>query len=84
MSHGLVMITLGGNDFVNNYYLVPLSLRSRQFSLPDFVRYLILEYRKVLVVGFLSMDVAISSSCSNSVKFSVPNFCRGCTSWGLV
>ncbi|CAL9165601.1 unnamed protein product, partial [Musa hybrid cultivar] len=49
VSHGLVMITLGGNDFVNNYYLVPLSLRSRQFSLPDFVRYLILEYRKVLV-----------------------------------
>ncbi|RZS18351.1 hypothetical protein BHM03_00050600 [Ensete ventricosum] len=49
VSHGLVMISLGGNDFVNNYYLVPLSLRSRQFSLPEFVRYLILEYRKVLV-----------------------------------
>ncbi|XP_019432857.1 PREDICTED: GDSL esterase/lipase At5g33370-like [Lupinus angustifolius] len=44
----LVLITLGGNDFVNNYYLVPYSARSRQFSLPDYVRYLISEYRKVL------------------------------------
>ncbi|KAL0005329.1 hypothetical protein SO802_012890 [Lithocarpus litseifolius] len=44
----LVLITLGGNDFVNNYYLVPFSARSRQFSLPDYVVYLISEYRKVL------------------------------------
>ncbi|KAK6911278.1 GDSL lipase/esterase, partial [Dillenia turbinata] len=44
----LVLITCGGNDFVNNYYLVPYSARSRQFSLPDYVRYLIVEYRKVL------------------------------------
>uniref|UniRef100_A0ACD5W1T1 Uncharacterized protein n=1 Tax=Avena sativa TaxID=4498 RepID=A0ACD5W1T1_AVESA len=45
----LVLITLGGNDFVNNYYLIPFSLRSRQFSLPDFVRYVISEYKKILV-----------------------------------
>ncbi|XP_062205521.1 GDSL esterase/lipase At5g33370-like [Phragmites australis] len=45
----LVLITLGGNDFVNNYFLVPFSLRSRQFSLPDYVRYLISEYKKILV-----------------------------------
>ncbi|XP_028790327.1 GDSL esterase/lipase At5g33370-like [Neltuma alba] len=44
----LVLITLGGNDFVNNYYLVPYSARSRQFSLPDYVRYLVSEYRKIL------------------------------------
>ncbi|KAL0716447.1 hypothetical protein Bca4012_065769 [Brassica carinata] len=44
----LVLITLGGNDFVNNYYLVPFSARSRQFSLPDYVVYVISEYRKVL------------------------------------
>ncbi|KAL3838541.1 hypothetical protein ACJIZ3_023132 [Penstemon smallii] len=44
----LVLITLGGNDFVNNYYLVPFSARSTQFSLPDYVTYLISEYRKVL------------------------------------
>ncbi|CAL5363122.1 unnamed protein product [Camellia sinensis] len=49
VNQGLVLITLGGNDFVNNYYLVPFSARSRQFSLPDYVRYLISEYRKVLV-----------------------------------
>ncbi|XVF06480.1 hypothetical protein REPUB_Repub06bG0051900 [Reevesia pubescens] len=45
----LVLITVGGNDFVNNYYLIPFSPRSRQFSLPDYVRYLISEYRKLLM-----------------------------------
>ncbi|KAH6802410.1 GDSL-like Lipase/Acylhydrolase superfamily protein [Perilla frutescens var. frutescens] len=48
VNQALVLITLGGNDFVNNYYLVPFSARSRQFSLPDYVRYLISEYQKVL------------------------------------
>ncbi|KAK4772619.1 hypothetical protein SAY86_014394 [Trapa natans] len=48
VSQALVLITLGGNDFVNNYYLVPFSARSRQFSLPDYVVYVISEYRKVL------------------------------------
>lgn len=47
----LVLITLGGNDFVNNYYLVPYSARSRQYSLPDYVVYLISEYRKILNVS---------------------------------
>ncbi|GFZ14507.1 GDSL-like Lipase/Acylhydrolase superfamily protein [Actinidia rufa] len=49
VNSALVLITLGGNDFVNNYYLIPFSARSRQFSLPDYVTYLISEYRKVLV-----------------------------------
>ncbi|KAB2629925.1 GDSL esterase/lipase [Pyrus ussuriensis x Pyrus communis] len=48
VNEALILITLGGNDFVNNYYLVPFSARSRQFSLPDYVVYLISEYRKVL------------------------------------
>ncbi|KAL3750436.1 hypothetical protein ACJRO7_011438 [Eucalyptus globulus] len=48
VSNALVLITLGGNDFVNNYYLVPFSARSRQFSLPDYVVYLISEYRNIL------------------------------------
>ncbi|XP_051120170.1 GDSL esterase/lipase At5g33370-like [Andrographis paniculata] len=45
----LVLITLGGNDFVNNYYLVPFSARSRQYALPDYVRYLISEYQSILL-----------------------------------
>ncbi|XP_050224387.1 GDSL esterase/lipase At5g33370-like [Mercurialis annua] len=44
----LVLITVGGNDFVNNYYLVPSSNRSRQFALPDYVRFLISEFKKLL------------------------------------
>lgn len=46
----LILITVGGNDFVNNYFLVPYSARSRQFSLPDYVKYVISEYRKLLTV----------------------------------
>ncbi|XP_071697821.1 GDSL esterase/lipase At5g33370-like [Rutidosis leptorrhynchoides] len=48
VSTGMVLISLGGNDFVNNYYLLPFSARSRQYSLPDYVRYVISEYRNVL------------------------------------
>ncbi|XP_071702382.1 GDSL esterase/lipase LTL1-like [Rutidosis leptorrhynchoides] len=48
VNQALTFMTLGGNDFVNNYYLVPFSLRSRQFSLPDYVVYVISEYRKIL------------------------------------
>ncbi|PIA25709.1 hypothetical protein AQUCO_10800005v1 [Aquilegia coerulea] len=45
----LVLITAGGNDFVNNYYSVPFSARSRQFALPDFVTYVISEYKNILL-----------------------------------
>nr|ACU15087.1 unknown [Glycine max] len=48
VNQALILITLGGNDFVNNYYLVPYSVRSRQFSLPDYVTYIISEYRLIL------------------------------------
>lgn len=48
VNQAIVLITIGGNDFVNNYYLVPYSARSRQYSLPIYVRYIIFEYRKVL------------------------------------
>ncbi|KAE8663056.1 GDSL esterase/lipase [Hibiscus syriacus] len=48
VSQALVLITVGGNDFVNNYYLVPFSARSRQYSLPDYVLFLISEYRELL------------------------------------
>ena len=53
VNQALVLITVGGNDFVNNYYLVPFSARSRQYDLPDYVKYLISEYRKLLVVSSL-------------------------------
>ncbi|KAI3971457.1 hypothetical protein MKW92_033628 [Papaver armeniacum] len=48
VNSALVLMTLGGNDFVNNYFLVPFSARSRQFSLEDYVPFLIVEYRKIL------------------------------------
>lgn len=60
VNQALVLITLGGNDFVNNYYLVPFSARSRQFALPDYVRYVISEYRKVLVVYIYAFSLIIT------------------------
>ncbi|XP_015892168.3 GDSL esterase/lipase At4g28780 [Ziziphus jujuba] len=49
VNEALVLMTLGGNDFVNNYFLTPpLTFRSRQFSVPEFSRLLITEYRKIL------------------------------------
>lgn len=50
VNQAVVLITVGGNDFVNNYYLVPYSSRSRQFSLPDYIRYVLSEYEKLLMV----------------------------------
>jgi len=50
VNQSLVLITVGGNDFVNNYYLVPNSARSRQYPLPQYVKYLISEYQKLLQV----------------------------------
>lgn len=50
VNQALVLITVGGNDFVNNYYLVPFSARSRQYSLPNYVRFVISEYKKLLMV----------------------------------
>ncbi|KAL0302972.1 UNVERIFIED_CONTAM: GDSL esterase/lipase [Sesamum radiatum] len=48
VKESLVLMTLGGNDFVNNYYLVPYSARSRQYPLPKYVPYVVSEYKKVL------------------------------------
>ncbi|KAK7266820.1 hypothetical protein RIF29_19476 [Crotalaria pallida] len=48
VNQALVLITVGGNDFVNNYYLVPNSVRSQQYPLPEYVKFLISEYRKHL------------------------------------
>lgn len=56
VNQALVLITVGGNDFVNNYYLVPYSARSRQYSLPDYVRLLISEYQKILMVILVNLD----------------------------
>ncbi|CAH9080506.1 unnamed protein product [Cuscuta epithymum] len=48
VNEALVLISLGGNDFVNNYYLLPFSYRSRQYPLPQYVTLLISKYKKIL------------------------------------
>ncbi|KAL4574690.1 hypothetical protein LXL04_021526 [Taraxacum kok-saghyz] len=49
VNKALVLITIGGNDFVNNYYFVPNSLRSLQYKLPDYVTLLTKEYQNILM-----------------------------------
>nr|XP_043632296.1 GDSL esterase/lipase At5g33370-like [Erigeron canadensis] len=49
VKNALVLMTLGGNDFVNNYYLVPYSARSRQYSIQNYVPFIISEYKKILM-----------------------------------
>ncbi|KAK0608235.1 hypothetical protein LWI29_027575 [Acer saccharum] len=49
VNKALILITVGGNDFVHNYYLVPFSARSRQYSLPDYVKFVVSEYKKLLM-----------------------------------
>ncbi|RDX69491.1 GDSL esterase/lipase, partial [Mucuna pruriens] len=48
VNQALTLITVGGNDFVNNYFLVDSTARSRQYPLPDYVNFLISRYRKHL------------------------------------
>ncbi|KAK3198136.1 hypothetical protein Dsin_021551 [Dipteronia sinensis] len=66
VNKALVLITVGGNDFVNNYYLVPFSARSRQFTLPNcFSLFIIYDFifqrlyklgaRQVLVTGTIPL-----------------------------
>ncbi|KAJ0764960.1 putative SGNH hydrolase superfamily [Helianthus annuus] len=52
VNKALVLVSVGGNDFVNNYYLTPFSARRRQFALPNYVTLLISEYRKIMMVRF--------------------------------
>ncbi|KAL3531152.1 hypothetical protein ACH5RR_010474 [Cinchona calisaya] len=49
VNQGLVLITLGGNDYVNNYFLTPISARRLQYNIQDYSVLLISEYRKILL-----------------------------------
>ena len=55
VSQSLVLITLGGNDFVNNYCLVPFSARSQQFEIRSYIPFIISEYKKVLAVIIINL-----------------------------
>ncbi|GER28300.1 hypothetical protein STAS_04076 [Striga asiatica] len=60
VAESLTLITLGGNDFVNYYYLVPYSARSRQFTLENYVPFVISEYEKI-IAGCVPAELALHS-----------------------
>ena len=72
VSQSLVLITLGGNDFVNNYYLVPFSARSQQFEIHDYVHFIISEYKKVLAVIIINLFSYLPLINSQTCIISAP------------
>ncbi|GJZ28486.1 GDSL esterase/lipase LTL1-like protein [Tanacetum coccineum] len=52
VNQALVLITLGGNDYVNNYFLTPITVRRLQYTIPQFTKYILAEYRKILMQLF--------------------------------
>ena len=72
VSQSLVLITLGGNDFVNNYYLVPFSARSQQFEIHDYVHFIISEYKKVLAVIIINLFSYLPLINSQTCNISAP------------
>ncbi|KAI3449853.1 hypothetical protein Pfo_006518 [Paulownia fortunei] len=36
VNRALVLVTLGGNDFINNYFLTPITIRRLQYNLQDY------------------------------------------------
>ncbi|KMT05815.1 hypothetical protein BVRB_7g166540 [Beta vulgaris subsp. vulgaris] len=46
----LYLITLGGNDFINNYFLLPITVRRLQFpDLDNYVNFVVSEYQQILL-----------------------------------
>ncbi|CAN0920347.1 GDSL esterase/lipase At4g28780 [Linum grandiflorum] len=43
------LVTCGGNDFVNNYFLTPVAPRRYQFNLSDYCGFVISHYKKILL-----------------------------------
>ncbi|XP_044405027.1 GDSL esterase/lipase At5g33370 isoform X2 [Triticum aestivum] len=70
----LTLITLGGNDFVNNYYLVPYSARSREFSLPDYIKYILSEaYNPQMEAMLNQLNAEVGSGNGNGAVFVAVN-----------
>nr|XP_043615655.1 GDSL esterase/lipase LTL1-like [Erigeron canadensis] len=48
VNQALILVSLGGNDFINNYWRNPFMIKSLLTAVPDYVTNLISEYRKIL------------------------------------
>ncbi|CAN1288687.1 GDSL esterase/lipase At4g28780 [Linum perenne] len=58
VSRAVFLVTCGGNDFVNNYFLTPVAPRRAQFTLKDYCGYVISHYKKILLALYgLNRDV---------------------------
>ncbi|CAN1233851.1 GDSL esterase/lipase LTL1 [Linum perenne] len=85
VNQALVLITVGGNDFVNNYYLVPFSARSRQYSLPDYVVYVISEYKKLLqMLGELNSELGGDIFIAANTAMMTNDFVSNPAAFGFV
>eukprot|EP00253_Pinus_taeda_P018766 PITA_18766 len=78
VSEALVSVTLGGNDYVNNYFL-PMSARAQQLNLTDYTQLLVSEFKKQLTTLYElgARRIMVSSvgplGCVPSVLSRSPN-----------
>lgn len=63
VNDALVLITVGGNDYVNNYFLTPVSLRQMQYNLEEYSRIVITEYHKILKVMYCLFAILPTKLC---------------------
>lgn len=80
----LVLITLGGNDFVNNYFLLPVTARRLQYpNLSDYVNFVIREYQKVLYVSFIKLNYIYRNNINSIKNFTNQKF-HNMIFWGEI
>ncbi|KAL3645054.1 hypothetical protein CASFOL_010234 [Castilleja foliolosa] len=48
VNKALFLVTVGGNDFVNNYFLTPITFRRLHYNLQDFSKLVVSEFRLFL------------------------------------
>lgn len=65
VNKALVLVTVGGNDFVNNYFLTPITLRRLQFNLEDYCHLLISEFKLLLQANYLIHQLFFMICLSN-------------------
>lgn len=79
----LFSVTMGSNDFINNYLTPIFSVPQRVTTPPvAFISAMIAKYRQQLTVSiYISQLPAACSWAARCYSRGLPCVCRGCTSW---
>ena len=64
-------ISLGGNDYVNNYYLLPVTVRSVEYSIPAYTNFIISEFEKYLAVTSFLFSMRFTTGFTSSKSITM-------------